>query len=142
MNKIILIIVIIIIVIVGGYFLLKDNYQASTSSPTPAPGVNPDDVEGKIVSEVKEIIVVGNEFNFNPSSISVKAGEEIRIVFKNVGRAPHNLVIEGLEIKTKTISGGQTDTIEFKASDLGTYTFFCSISGHRVAGMEGNLKVE
>lgn len=148
MNKIILIVVIILLVGIGGYFFLKGGYQtptptsAPTSSPTPAPGVNPETVEEKIVSGIKEITIISTEFNFNPSAVTVEAGEEVRIVFENAGKTSHNLVIEGLEVKTKTISGGQTDTIEFTVTNSGTYTFFCSIPGHRVAGMEGNLKVE
>ncbi len=91
---------------------------------------------------VKEITVVGTEFAFSPSAISVQAGEKVELIFKNEGRASHNLVIEGLEVSTKTIGGGQTDTVEFTAPASGTFTFFCSIPGHRASGMGGDLKIE
>ena len=137
MNKVI-IVIIVLLVGVGGYFLLRGGYQTPTSTPSPTSEA----VEEKIVSGVKEITIIGTEFNFNPSSITLKTEEEVRIIFKNTGKAPHNLVIEDLGIKTKTIGPGQTDTIEFTASSSGTYTFFCSISGHQAAGMEGSLKIE
>jgi nitrite reductase (NO-forming) len=66
----------------------------------------------------------------------------VKIIFKNEGKAPHNLVIQGLGIGTRTIGVGQTDTIEFTAPSSGTYTFYCSVPGHRAAGMEGRLEVK
>lgn len=91
---------------------------------------------------VKELTVSGAEFSFDPASITVSAGESVRITFKNNGRAPHNLVIEGLGVSTKTIGGGQADTTEFIAPSAGTYAFICSVPGHRASGMEGSLIVE
>ena len=139
------------ILIVAGYFLLRDGYQAPTQAPTPAPGISPETVEEKIASDetqeatipaVREFTVFGDEYSFSPSSITVKAGEQVKITFKNTGRANHNLVVEGLGISTKTIGGGKSDMIEFAAPASGTYTFFCSVSGHRAAGMKGSLIVE
>lgn len=142
------IIVVVLLVVVGGYFLLRGGYQAPTPASTQTPTVEtgqPTETTPTTqapISGVTEISVVGTEFNFNPASISVKADEKVKIAFKNNGRAPHNLVIEGLNTGTKTINGGQTDVIEFTAPSSGTYTFFCSIPGHRASGMEGNLKIE
>jgi nitrite reductase (NO-forming) len=148
-GKTIGIIIVVLAVIVGGYFLLKGSYE--TPTPTPTPTVTPEKTEEPTqtppttqvpVSGITEISVVGTEFSFSPSSISVKAGEQVKISFKNNGRAPHNLTLEGLGIGTKTIGGGQTDIVEFTAPSAGMYTFFCSVSGHRAAGMEGSLRVE
>lgn len=138
-------IIVVLVIIVGGYFLLRGSYQAPAPTVTPEKTEKPTEIPPTTqapVSRVTEISVVGTEFNFNPASIGVKAGERVKLTFKNSGRAPHNLFIEGLNIGTKTISGGQTDVVEFTAPSSGTYTFFCSIPGHRASGMEGNLKVE
>lgn len=146
MQKTILIILIIIIAVIGGYFLLNREYQ---SSPTPAPGLTPEEMEG--IDEMmegegtgifREITVIGTEFAFSPSEIEFKAGEGVNIVFENKGNVNHNLVIEGLKVGTRTIKGGQTDIVEFIAPASGTYTIFCSIPGHRAAGMEGVLIIE
>lgn len=155
MNKTILIVIIVAIAVLGGYFLLKGGYQTPTSSPTPASGVTPGTVDETTVtpegtsapeevpiSAVREVLVIGTEFAFSPSTITVQAGEQVKINFQNGGSAPHNLVIEDLGVKTRTIGGGQTDTIEFTAPVSGTYTIFCSIPGHKAAGMEGSLLVE
>jgi uncharacterized cupredoxin-like copper-binding protein len=149
MNKTLLISVVIILLVVGGYFILKRGYQAPTPVPSaPTPPVLQEEVtptEGGVLAptpSIREFTVFGNEFSFSPSSISVSAGERVKIIFKNEGKVPHNLVIQELNIKTRTIGGGQTDTIEFTAPSSGTYTFYCSIPGHRSAGMEGKLEVK
>lgn len=128
-NKTILIIVVVLLAVVGGYFLLKGGYQAPKTEP----------VAG---GEGREITVVSTDFAFNPSTMTVKADEKVKIIFQNKGSASHNLIINGLGVGTKTIGSGKTDTIEFTAPASGTYAFFCSVPGHRPAGMEGVLKVE
>lgn len=140
-SKYIGITIVVLLVVVGGYFLLRRSYQTPTSSPvqTQVPTVTTTQAP---VSPVTEISVLGTEFSFNPSNISVKAGERVKITFSNNGRAPHDLTLDGLGIATKTIGSGQIDIVEFTAPASGTYTFFCSVAGHRAAGMEGNLKVE
>jgi plastocyanin len=80
---------------------------------------------------------------FTTMMASGKAGDDT-IDFKNPSSTPHNVAIEdsaGKKIaETKTITESETSTkVELEA---GTYTFFCSIPGHREAGMEGTLTIE
>ena len=144
MNKIIILVLVVMVLAVGGgYFLLRGNYQAPTVTSEKTGGSTEAlPITSTPASGITEMSVVGTEFSFNPASISVKAGEQVKIIFRNDGGAPHNLILEGLGTGTKTIGGGQTDIVEFTAPSSGTYAFFCSIPGHRAAGMEGNLKVE
>lgn len=131
MNKIILIIIVTLIVIVGGYFLLREEptiLEGVTPLPTPP--------------AVQEFAVSGTEYSFNPSSITVVAGNQVKITFRNTGRLVHNFVVRDLAVSTRTISPGQTDTVEFTAPVSGTYTFICSVPGHSIAGMLGDLEVE
>lgn len=139
MNKKILIILIVLIAIISLYFLLRGTSQ--TQLKVPVPGTNSSTIDERIVSENKSLTILGDEYSFSPSSINVEAGEQVTILFKNIGRAPHNLTIEGLGISTKTIGGGQEDIIEFIAPATGTYTFYCSVGAHRAAGMVGSLEV-
>jgi plastocyanin len=79
---------------------------------------------------------------FDTTQLSAKAGE-VTIDFKNPSAIPHNVVIEedGKELAGfEPISEGEeSETAELEP---GTYTFFCSVPGHREAGMEGTLTVE
>jgi uncharacterized cupredoxin-like copper-binding protein len=83
------------------------------------------------------------ELMFTAMTATGKAGDDT-IDFKNPSSTPHHVAIEdssGKKIaETKTISDSETSTkVELEA---GEYTFFCSIPGHREAGMEGTLTIE
>lgn len=79
---------------------------------------------------------------FDKDSLDAKAGK-VTIDFDNPSAIPHNVVIEenGKELAGfEPISEGEeSETAELKA---GTYTFYCSVPGHREAGMEGTLTVK
>jgi plastocyanin len=80
---------------------------------------------------------------FTEDKATAKAGE-VTVNFTNSSPVPHDVVIEdssGEEIGgTEVISEGSESTeVELKP---GTYTFFCSVPGHRQAGMEGTLTVK
>lgn len=97
-----------------------------------------------VEERTRTVVVSGDEFSYSPSEIRVGKGERVRIEFRNAGSAPHNFVIEGLDVRTSVIRGGASETVEFVPPDPGSYpmTFFCSVPGHREAGMEGVIVVE
>ena len=80
---------------------------------------------------------------FTRSSYTAKPGT-ILIQFTNNSQLTHNVTIQkgtsGPVVgATQTFSGGtRTVTVTLKP---GTYTFFCSVPGHRDAGMHGTLIV-
>jgi plastocyanin len=80
---------------------------------------------------------------FTSEKITAKAGKDT-VNFTNSSPVPHDVVIEdenGKELGgTEVIQEGSNSAeVELKP---GTYTFFCSVPGHRQAGMEGTLTVK
>jgi uncharacterized cupredoxin-like copper-binding protein len=61
---------------------------------------------------------------------------------KNDGNIPHDLVVEGngVEAKTPLLDGGQSKTLEVDLKP-GTYDVYCSVPGHKQAGMDLKLTV-
>lgn len=53
----------------------------------------------------------------------------------------HNLVLEGGP-STPDLSNGESAVLDVGELEPGVYTLFCSISGHREAGMETTISVE
>ena len=82
------------------------------------------------------------ELKYNTKTLSAKAGN-VSIDFTNMAPLAHNVTVESSSGKvlgaTPTFQGGsKTLSLNLKA---GTYKFFCSVPGHRMAGMEGTLTV-
>lgn len=80
---------------------------------------------------------------FTEDSATSKAGK-VTVNFTNSSPVPHDVRIEdsgGKDIGgTEVISeGNESASVNLKA---GEYTFFCSVPGHRQAGMEGTLTVK
>jgi plastocyanin len=80
---------------------------------------------------------------FTSGEISAKAGKDT-VNFTNSSPVPHDVHIEdenGQDLGgTEVISeGNDSATVDLKP---GTYTYFCSVPGHRQAGMEGTLTVK
>jgi plastocyanin len=82
------------------------------------------------------------QLKYNTTSLTAKAGK-VSIDFTNMAPEEHNMTIESsshaIVGNTPTFKGGaKTLSLNLKP---GTYKFFCSVPGHRMAGMEGTLTV-
>ena len=81
---------------------------------------------------------------FTKSTLTAKAGT-VTVDFTNSSPLAHNFTVQqgtsGPVVgATPTFMGGtKTLTLKLKA---GTYTFYCSVPGHRAAGMQGTLTVQ
>jgi uncharacterized cupredoxin-like copper-binding protein len=79
--------------------------------------------------------------SYNTKALSAKAGA-VTIEMTNMSPLEHDVTIaQGSTIlgaTPKFMGGTRSLTINLKA---GTYTFYCSVPGHRQAGMEGTLSV-
>jgi len=65
---------------------------------------------------------------------------ELTVESKNESSVPHDITIAG-KGKGEVVQGGGVSS--FKADFTpGTYTFYCSVDGHRAAGMQGKLTVK
>jgi plastocyanin len=78
---------------------------------------------------------------YDKTQLEATAGD-ITIDLTNDSPLPHDVAVEGNGVKETSdqVTGGKTSlTLNLKA---GTYTFYCSVDGHRAAGMEGTLVVK
>jgi uncharacterized cupredoxin-like copper-binding protein len=93
-------------------------------------------------SSLKQEADPEGQLRFTRKDLSAKAGT-VTISFANASPLPHNVTIaQGTTVlgATPTFQGG-TKTLTLKLAP-GTYTFYCSVPGHRQAGMEGKLTVQ
>lgn len=160
MNKTYIALIVFVLLIVAGVGTLF--YREMSANNTQVAGesiVRMDDIdeiggirESELVEDVDEvgdidtselpmIEVTGGLYYFKPNVINVKSGEEVSITFKNI-EGFHDLVIDELNVKTKQLKVGESETVVFTPDKPGTYEFYCSVGNHRVMGMKGTLIVE
>jgi plastocyanin len=85
----------------------------------------------------------GSDLAYDQKDVSAKAGN-VTIDFDNKQPLQHDVAVEdssGKELGATDLvsSGTATTTVDLQP---GTYTFFCTVPGHREAGMEGTLTVK
>ena len=75
----------------------------------------------------------------NPT-LRANKGDRVRIKITNAELMTHDIALEKMGIKSKTIlEKGMSTTLTFTATQSDIY--YCSVPGHRAAGMVGNFEV-
>lgn len=100
-----------------------------------------DDGEG-IPEGALEFVAVDIDYQEAPETAEAGEAGEVTIAIDNQGNLLHDVTFEELGDETVVeAEGGETatDTTELEP---GTYTYYCSVPGHRDAGMEGTLQVQ
>jgi plastocyanin len=117
----------------------NDNSTTAASTPastTPAAG-------GGGASAVDISTPSGSDLAFDQKTASAKAGS-VTINFDNKQPLQHDVAVADSSGKVL----GQTDLVSSGTANAtvnlqpGTYTFYCTVPGHREAGMEGTLTVK
>lgn len=90
----------------------------------------------------QKVTLIGTEFAYTPNRITVKAGQPVQVVLENKGVIEHDFVIDKFKVKIGTVQPGKTGTATFTPKAKGTFEFYCSIPGHKEAGMKGTLVVQ
>jgi nitrite reductase (NO-forming) len=77
----------------------------------------------------------------NPT-LTVHEGEVVQINLINGEGAEHDVVVDQYAARSDRVLGkGASSTLSFTADRTGDFTYFCSVPGHREAGMEGRMQV-
>lgn len=88
----------------------------------------------------RRIEVDATSFEFDPDVITVTAGEDIAIVLTSDDLL-HDLTIDEIDVHVAA-DRGETAEGGLRADEAGEYAYYCTVAGHREAGMEGTLVVE
>ncbi|WP_339029101.1 copper-containing nitrite reductase [Bradyrhizobium symbiodeficiens] len=81
------------------------------------------------------------EGKINPV-LTASEGQVVQLTLINGEGAEHDIVFPDQDTKSPRVTGkGASTTIAFRATKSGDFTYFCSVPGHRLAGMEGQFIV-
>lgn len=151
MKNNIAIVVVLVVLAAGGIWYVSKSAplpspveEASQVSPSPEASTTAVMEKSNTTatdSTAKEVTVEGLEFKFVADTLTVKKGEKVKLTFKNTGKMPHDWVVDELGIRTKVISSGTTEVIEFTPDKAGVFEYYCSVGKHRENGMVGKITV-
>jgi nitrite reductase (NO-forming) len=120
--------------------------QAQQNAPAPAAVYVPDArytlrsgiAEGRMV-----YIGVGGAIDGKVNPVLTAAeGQVVQLTLINGEGAEHDIVFPDQDARSPRVTGkGASTTIAFRATKSGDFVYFCSLPGHRQAGMEGQFTV-
>ena len=112
--------------------------ESTTTVELPAPTTTTTETKPK--PEAQTVEVKESEFKIEMPS-TLKAGA-VTFDVENDGKIDHDLVItgNGVNAGTPRFAGGQEKTLKVTLKP-GTYDFFCSVPGHKQAGMDQKVTV-
>ncbi|HEY1238275.1 MAG TPA: plastocyanin/azurin family copper-binding protein [Solirubrobacterales bacterium] len=120
-----------------------DNGTTAAATPPPATTTAGGGGGGGGASTVDISTPSGSDLAYDQKDVSATAGN-VTIDFDNKQALQHDVAVEdssGQEVGATDLvsSGTATTSVDLQP---GTYTFFCTVPGHREAGMEGTLTVK
>ncbi len=100
------------------------------------------------------------DIKYSAGALTAKSGEVLEVALANKGSIDHDVTVkelpgdralrvEGKAAKVEDgkgihahIKSGSSGTLRLKVPAPGTYEFYCSVAGHKEAGMKGTLTVQ
>ena len=83
------------------------------------------------------------QLRFDKNTLQAPAGN-VRITLNNPSPIQHNVSLQGpggINLHGPTIGKGGSSQVQARVKP-GSYTYYCSVPGHRQAGMQGTLTVK
>ena len=141
--------------------------SASDATPTPS-----DEAEGSDLATAtvdRELSIEMRDIAFEPAALTGEAGEVIEMRFHNVGAVLHDFTIDEMDADVMEMMGGsgagvdmhmdddhdaaaramhlaldagQEGSMRLRVHGPGTYQYYCTVPGHREAGMVGTLTID
>lgn len=117
---------------------------------------------GNAQPTVREVTITASDIAYSTTTLEATVGQPIKVTFKNDGALTHDFTIvkiEASEVVEETgghghvmeeadydlhvsAEPGTSGSLTFTPATAGTYEFYCTVAGHKEAGMNGTLTVK
>lgn len=110
--------------------------------------------------DVKTIEITAEGMTYAPKEITLQKGQPVKLVFTNKDSVLHDFSVDSIAAKVTashmdmhdmggkdpdlhvSVDAGKTGELEFTPNQTGKFTFYCTVVGHKEAGMAGTLTVQ
>lgn len=100
------------------------------------------DTDGPVDPDAPVMHVFASEFSYDTATSEVEAGKPFSIQIHNEGNLEHDITFVGLESEFGLhVLPGEDNIGTFSIDEPGEYLYYCTVLGHREAGMTGTLIV-
>ena len=132
-----------LLAVMGLLILMAAGYAARglVDGGPPAQATGSNSGSGTGAGEPTFVEVSLAELTITPSTISVPAGAPSIVHVMNMGAAEHSFAVEtpdGL-LSTALLAPGDMANLELPALDAGSYAAYCTVPGHKEAGMTATV---
>ena len=108
----------------------------TSATPSASPAASPAAAAAGAEAEVHAVDIA-----FEPKEFTIPANTDVTVTIINDGALQHDFAVDELGVHSDLLNSGETTTVTINAAP-GTYEYFCTVTGHREAGMVGTLTVE
>ncbi len=128
----------------SGDFVVLESVAIVAHAPVAGPFISPTAVATVApTAAAEEINLIAKDIAFDPTEITIAASDlPVTITMENTGAAEHDFVIDALDIKVAAAPGETVEIVIPAGTAPGEYQYYCSVPGHKEAGMVGTLTVE
>jgi uncharacterized cupredoxin-like copper-binding protein len=141
-----------VVVLLSGFLAACGGSGASTNAPSVV-------VATTALGEPRAVLELAmRDLAFDKQTLESTAGDVVELRLTNRGTLTHDFTIDRIPADVQPVrvdgrfgdghsavhvalDGGKSAAIRLRANAPGEYTYYCSVSGHRQAGMEGKLVV-
>jgi plastocyanin len=114
--------------------------EAAAAAPAEGEGTEAEGAGGAETASGPVTLEAQDPFNWSTNELEAAPGQVIQVT--NAGVMEHDFVIDELEIQEVLPNGEPVEiTLPEDLSPGDTYTYYCSVPGHRESGMEGTLTI-
>lgn len=141
-----------------------DDHDADTEDADHEDGDDDHELLALFDEDVDETVTIEmQDIEFAPVTVTIHAGELVELVLDNTGAIPHDFTIATIDADHAyhdgaavdghdvhgdefamhhALEGGDASEMRLRVHEPGEYEFWCTVPGHREAGMVGTLIVE
>lgn len=121
---------------IGGTGSATAGIATPGASPSASPQAGASPVAGGTSVQIAAVDIA-----FDPPQFTIPANTDVKVTITNKGSLQHDFAIDALKIKTKLLNPGESVAITINAKP-GQYQYYCTVPGHKDAGMVGTMTVK